>query len=78
MQVHLFKGPDRIFAFSSEASVQNLPAKYAPWTAFKVVELQKGVHTPGVNADECLEDIEKFGVHITDAHVRITEEALLD
>lgn len=77
MQVHIFKGPGRVFAFTREPAGDKLPAKYAPWTAFKSVELNKGVHTPGVDADECLQDIEHFGVHVTDAHVRITEEALV-
>jgi hypothetical protein len=31
---------------------------------------------PGVDVDDCLRDILKFGVHITDAHVRITEQAM--
>ena len=31
---------------------------------------------PGVEVDECLRDLEVFGVHVTDAHARITEDAL--
>jgi hypothetical protein len=54
-----------------------LPPQYAPWTAFKSVELSRdGEPTPGLNKDDCLDDIEKYGVHITDAHVRITESAI--
>jgi hypothetical protein len=29
-----------------------------------------------VEARECLDDIEKYGFHITDAHVRITESVV--
>jgi hypothetical protein len=76
MQVHIFRGPGRIFAFTVQPSGENLPPKYAPWTAFKTVELRKGEKTPGVDADDCLRDIEAHGVHVTDAHVRITEEAI--
>ena len=76
MQVHIFRGPDRIFGFTAEPSGANLPAKYAPWAAFNTIELQKGVTTPGVDADDCLSDLEIHGVHITDAHARITEEAV--
>jgi hypothetical protein len=71
MQVHIFRGPGRIFAFTAQQSGEMLPKKYAPWTAFKAIDLHKGESTPGVNADECLNDIEAFGVHVTDAHVRI-------
>jgi hypothetical protein len=35
--------------------------------------MSKGEAVPGVNAAECLDDIERFGYHLTDAHVRITE-----
>jgi hypothetical protein len=30
----------------------------------------------GVEVDECLADMQTFGVHVTDAHVRITEQAV--
>jgi hypothetical protein len=76
MQLHIFRGPGRIFAFTAQPSGENLPPKYAPWTAFKTVELRRGERTPGVDADECLDDIEAYGVHVTDAHVRITEDAI--
>ena len=76
MQVHIFRGPGRIFGCTGEPSGQNLPSKYAPWAAFKVVEMQSGERLPGIKVDECLLDLDKFGMHITDAHVRITEEAL--
>lgn len=77
MLIHMFRGPDRIFAFTTDPSGANLPEKFAPWTAFKSVELLQGVHTPGVDADECLRDIEEYGLHVTDAHSRITHEALI-
>ena len=76
MQVHLFRGPGRVFGFTAQSDGANLPAKYAPWASFKTIELRKDEKTPGVDANECLQDIEIYGVHITDAHVRITEEAI--
>lgn len=76
MQVHIFRGPGRIFGFTEQPSGENLPSKYAPWSEFKTIELRKGEHTPGVNADECLSDIAAYGVHVTDAHARITEDAI--
>jgi hypothetical protein len=75
MQVHLFRGPGRIFAVTKEAAGGNLPVRYT-WAPVKTIELVKGVPTPGLNTDECLADLETFGVHITDAHVRITEQAI--
>jgi hypothetical protein len=76
MQVHIFKGPDRIFGVTQIPSGENLPQKYAPWTAFKSIELRRDERTPGIDVNECLDDIETHGVHITNAHVRITEEAI--
>jgi hypothetical protein len=73
MVVHIFRGPGRVFGFTADASGDNLPSQFAPWTAFKVIELNRGAEpTPGVNTAECLDDIEKYGFHVTDAHVRIT------
>jgi hypothetical protein len=77
MQIHIFRGPGRVFGVSEDAKGANLPSHFAPWSAFKSVELSRdGERTPGVNSDECLDDIEKYGFHITDAHVRITETAI--
>lgn len=73
MQVHLFKGAGRIFAVTEDAKGGNLPARLAPWEPFKAIDLVQGVLTPGLNVDECLADLAKYGLHITDAHVRITE-----
>lgn len=64
------------FGFTAQASGENLPQKYAPWSEFKTIELRKDEHTPGVDASECLSDIETYGVHVTDAHVRITDDAI--
>lgn len=74
--VHLFRGPDRVFGFTRDESGKNLPIQFAPWTHFKSVEIHAGRPMPGVEVDECLADLGAYGVHITDAHRRITEEAL--
>ena len=74
MTVHLFRSTGRIFGCTADAKGANLPSELAPWTAFKTIELQRGVPTPGLNTDECLDDIERFGYHITDAHMRVTEK----
>ena len=76
MQVHVFKGPGRVFAVTTDAAGANLPSKYAPWAAFKSIELQRGVATPGLDVEECWSDLEMYGLHVTDAHQRITEQAL--
>jgi len=76
MQIHIFRGPGRVFGFTTQQSGDNLPQKFAPWTEFKTIALLRDVKTPGVDANECLDDIEAHGVHVTDAHVRITEEAI--
>jgi hypothetical protein len=73
MQVHIFRGPARVFGFTEDATGASLPVQYAPWNHFKTLEMSRGEALPGVNAAECLDDIERFGYHLTDAHVRITE-----
>jgi hypothetical protein len=74
MQIHIFRGPGRVFGCTENATGANLPSKYAPWNPFKSISLTRdGEPTPGIDAPECLDDIEKYGFHITDAHVRITE-----
>jgi hypothetical protein len=54
MQVSIFRGPDRIFGFTAHCDGTNLPSQYAPWTAFKTIDLTRGVTQAGVNVTECL------------------------
>ena len=75
MQVYLFRGVGRIFGFTPDGAGANLPTKYGPWVVFKAVEMRRGETMPGVVVDECLDDIEQYGFHLTDAHVRITDRA---
>ncbi|MFZ0819509.1 MAG: hypothetical protein WAM91_05530 [Candidatus Acidiferrales bacterium] len=78
MRVHIFRGTGRVFGCTENATGANLPPQYGPWAAFKTLELNRGGEsTGGMNTDECLDDIEKHGFYITDAHVRITESAVL-
>jgi hypothetical protein len=73
MLLHIFRGPGRVFGFTQDATGANLPQHFAPWTSFRSVELTRDEPTPGVNTNECLDDIEKYSFHITDAHTRITQ-----
>ncbi len=74
MLVHIFRGPGRVFGITEDATGGNLPSQFSPWTTFKSIDLNRdGEPRAGVNTNECLDDIEKHGFHITDAHVRITE-----
>ena len=73
MQVHIFRGTGRIFGFTEDTTGANLPPQYGTWCAFKTLDITRGEAQVGVNANECLDDIEKHGFHLTDAHVRITE-----
>lgn len=76
MELYLFRSTGRIFGATPSAAGENLPSKFAPWTAFKTIELNRdGPPIPGLNTAECLDDIEKYGFYVTDAHVRITETA---
>ena len=76
MHVHIFRGDGRVFGFTEDSAGANLPRQYGTWNAFKTLELTRGAPQPGVNVDECLDDIEAHGFHLTDAHVRITPQAV--
>jgi len=76
MQVHIFRGPGRIFGFTAQNDGSNLPAQYAPWTAFKTLDVVRETSQVSFDVNECLDDIEKYGFHLTDAHTRITERAV--
>jgi hypothetical protein len=77
MEVHLFRGTGRIFGFTEDRSGANLPSQYGPWSPFKVLDMNRhGDPIPGVNTEACLTDIERYGLHVTDAHARITESVL--
>ena len=75
-QVYAFKGQDRVFGFTRDDQAANLPDQYGPWTLFKTLELYHDEPHPGVDARECLDDIEAHGFHLTSAHKRITDLAL--
>jgi hypothetical protein len=74
MQVHIFRGSGRVFGFTLNGTGENLPARFGPWTAFKALDLNRGDAQTNFDVNECLDDIEKFGFHLTDAHVRITDD----
>lgn len=72
MTIYTFHGGGRVFGFTPDQSGSNLPNQWGNWTAFKTIELTRGQNSnPNVKTDECLDDIEAFGYHITDAHVRV-------
>jgi hypothetical protein len=73
MQVHTFRGPGRVFGFTTDEAGTNLPEKYAPWSAFKVIDMHRDEPQAGVDVNQCLSDIMAHGFHLTDGHVRITE-----
>ena len=74
MQVHLFRATGRVFGAALDGKGANLPAGLGDWTPFKTVDMTRGQPMPGIDVNECLDDIEAHGFHITDAHVRITDK----
>lgn len=75
MQVHAFRGQGRVFGFTQGVGGENLPEQYGPWTPFKSLDMHRDEPQGGVDVNACLDDIEAHGFHLTDAHVRITEQA---
>lgn len=77
MQVHIFKGKGRVFGFTEDDAGTNLPAQYGPWALFKTLDVNRGEEPrASFNTDECLDDLERHGFHLTDAHVRTTESVI--
>jgi hypothetical protein len=77
MEIHVFSGKDWAFGFTKDRSGSNLPADYRPWVFHKSLELNSGDEPRSlVSSEECLNDIHKYGFHITASRVRITEECL--
>jgi hypothetical protein len=74
MLVHVFRGPGRVFGVTTDETGANLPMTLAPWARFKSAELDRERAMPGIDSAECLDDIAQYGFHITDAHVRITDQ----
>lgn len=75
-KVHVLRGQDRVFGFTVNVCGANLPPQYGPWTPFKVIELFHDEPYQGVDVDACLDDISKYGFHLTAAHRPITQQAL--
>src|ERR1700735_1854577 len=75
-RVHVLRGQDRVFGFTLDQQGRNLPRQYGPWTTFKPIELHNDDPYQGVNVSVCLEDISKYGFHLTAAHKRITHLAV--
>jgi hypothetical protein len=73
MQVRIFRGQGRVFGFTASEAGENLPSQYGPWVPFKTLAMTRGEPQPGVNVDECLDDIDAYGLHLTDAHIRIAQ-----
>lgn len=72
-----FQGHRSRFRLTKDGTAANLPGQYGPWSAFKVVKMTRDEPIQGgVNTDECIDDIEKYGFHLTDAHIRITERVV--
>ena len=75
-RVHVLRGQDRVFAFTLDEQGTNLPLRYGPWTSFKAIELHHDEPYRGVDVSVCLDDISKYGFHLTAAHKRITDLAV--
>ena len=76
MKIQIYRGTGRVFAFVAVGHETPLPQRHGPWASFKIVDLVAGQPQPGVDVGDCLEDIARHGIHVTDAHARITQEAI--
>ena len=76
--VNAFRGQDRVFGFTLDEQGANLPPQYGPWTHFKTIELYHDEPHQGVDASVCLDDIDRYGFHLTSAHQRITQLAVAE
>jgi hypothetical protein len=70
MQVHIYRGSGRVFGFTLNGA--GLPAQFGPW--IQGSRSKQGDAQTNFDVNDCLDDIEQFGFHLTDAHVRITHD----
>lgn len=73
MQVHIFRATGRVFGCTHDETGANLPTGLGHWGHFKAMPMTRGTSIPGIDVEECLDDIARHGFHVTDAHVRITD-----
>jgi len=76
MLIHIFRGPGRVFGFTVDPEGANLPSRYAPWMPFKSLDMHRDEPHAGVDVNSCLDDIDAYGLHLTDAHERIDPSAV--
>lgn len=76
MIIQVFRGAGRVCAFVRVELQEALPRRYGPWECLASIELTRGEAHPSVLVNDCLDDIADFGVHVTDAGIRITPDAL--
>jgi hypothetical protein len=75
MEIHLFTGKGFEFGFTPDPSGNNLPAGLRPWVFFRTFTVNRGDAQRSImDNDVCLDDIEKFGFHLTEAGARITDK----
>lgn len=76
MILHIFKGSERVFAVTPDEAGSNLPSRHGPWERFKVMDMHPNEPQAGVDVNECLQDIDRYGMHLTRSHERITHLVL--
>jgi NTE family protein len=76
-KVHVFTSRDRVFGFSLNEQGTNLPQQFGPWVSVSAIELYDDESHQGFDMTACLEDITQYGFHLTAAHKRITQLAIV-
>ena len=74
--VYVLRGQERVFGFALDEQGTNLPQQYGPWSPFKTIELHHCEPYPRVDVGACIEDLNRYGFHLTSAHRRIPHLAL--
>lgn len=69
MQVEVYVGDSGCFAVVPLGGAEKLPIDKGPWGKLKELDLgQDDERRAGLDADKCLNDIERQGYHVTDAY----------
>lgn len=70
MLVHIFKNQKGQHAFTDDATGSKLPQALGPWAFVKSIDMNRGEQPrAGVNTDDCLDDIDNKGYHLSNAKV---------
>lgn len=74
MYVYVFEGPEGVLGFATHSDGLTLPATHRPWVLInRLIMSDDDDDRPIVRTRECMDDIQRYGFHLTQGNRRVTE-----